>query len=127
MMQRRGTILVVDDELDVREMIAVGLSMDGYEVLTAEGGPQAMEVMDKQHVDLLITDLKMPGMSGVDTASKLRDVAPGLPIIVVSGYLAPEESDEWATLGNVKLIRKPFEFSALADAVAAAFDGADRP
>lgn len=117
---RRGTILVVDDELDIREMIEVGLSMDGYEVLTAEGGQRALEVMSRQQIDLLITDLKMPGMSGVETASRLRSRAPRLPIIVVTGYLDPAALDEWRALGNVELIRKPFEFHTLADAVEAA-------
>jgi CheY-like chemotaxis protein len=120
-MAKQGiTILVVDDEEDVREMIADGLSLDRYEVLTASGGEQALEVVRSHSIDVLITDFKMPGMSGVETAIRVREIAPHISIIVVTGYLTPKTEQECMGLGVVAFIRKPFEFHTLTAAVVAA-------
>jgi len=113
-------VLVVDDEVDVREMIEVGLSLDGYRVVTAEGGGQAIELIQTELIDLLITDFKMPGLSGVDTATRIREIAPDLPVIVVTGYVTPKTVEECMALGIVEFIRKPFPFRTLSDAVQSA-------
>ena len=117
---RTGTILVVDDESDVREMIEVGLSLDGHQVLSVESGEKAVEVIRQHHVDLVISDFKMPGMSGVETISELRRIAPHVPVIVVTGYLAPGTVQECLALGGVEVLRKPFPFRRLEQAVKAA-------
>lgn len=125
---RTGTILVVDDESDVREMIEVGLSLDGHRVLSVESGEKAIELMRHQHVDLVISDFKMPGMSGVETISELRRLAPNLPVIVVTGYLAPGTVQACQALGGVEVLRKPFPFRRLEQAVALALSlDQDRP
>lgn len=98
-------------------MIELGLSMQGYRVVTAEGGERALTLMNDEAIDLLITDLKMPGLSGVETAVEMRRVSPALPVIVVTGYIAPEMLSDCEALGNVELIRKPFAFETLAEAV----------
>ena len=120
MRKQRSTILVVDDEHDVLEMIEVGLGLDGYRVLLAESGEKAVEVAARNQVDLVISDLKMPGMNGVETISRLRELVPHVPVIVVTGYLAPSTIEQCMELGQVKLLRKPFPFNKLSHAVRAA-------
>ena len=114
---RTGTILVVDDEVDVLEMIEVGLTSRGYELLLAESGERALEVFDRQRPDLVICDLKMPGMGGIATITRLRQLAPELPVIVLSGYLGPSALEDCARLGASTVLRKPFLFRELSAAV----------
>lgn len=120
MAKHGGTILVVDDEVDVLEMIEVGLGLDGYEVILAESGEKAVEVAASHPVDLVISDLRMPGMNGVETISRLRQLAPAVPVIVVTGYVAPGALDDCIALGGVNLLRKPFRFKNLTRAVQSA-------
>lgn len=120
MAQERGKILVVDDEIDVREMIATGLALDGYEVRTAQGGADALEQLRAEAVSILITDFKMPGMNGVEMVTRIREIAPDIPVIIVTGYLTPSTVEQCLALGRVVFIRKPFEFETLANAVRAA-------
>jgi CheY-like chemotaxis protein len=112
-----GTILVVDDEVDVLEMIEVGLGLDGYEVILADSGERAVELVTRRPVDLVISDLRMPGMNGVETIARLRELAPAVPVIVVTGYLAPGAVEDCMALGGVNLLRKPFRFKNLTHAV----------
>lgn len=121
--KQRNTILVVDDEHDVLEMIEVGLGLDGYRVLLAESGEEAVAVLSRHQVDLVISDFRMPGMNGVETIARLRELAPRIPVIVVTGYLAPATVDECMDLGQVRLLRKPFPFKNLTQAVRAALAG----
>jgi CheY-like chemotaxis protein len=117
MRQSPGTILVVDDERDVLEMIEVGLGLDGYGVLLAQSGEQAIDLVARQRVDLVISDLKMPGMNGVDTICHLRELAPRIPVIVVTGFLPPGVIDRCRELGGIELLHKPFPFKRLSHAV----------
>lgn len=118
--EKRPKILVVDDEVDVRDMIEAGLCLDGYQVRTARGGEDAVDLVRAEEVDLIITDFKMPGMSGVETVTRIREMAPDLPVIVVTGYLTPSSMEQCLALGKVTFIRKPFEFETLTAAVQAA-------
>lgn len=117
MAEPRGTILVVDDEVDVLEMIELGLRSAGYNLLTADSGERALELFEQHRADLVICDLKMPRMNGIATISRLREQAPGLPIVMLTGYLTPETIEECTELGGVELLRKPFLFRELSKAV----------
>jgi CheY-like chemotaxis protein len=113
----RGTILVVDDEVDVLEMIELGLRSAGYQLLTADSGERAIELFEQHRADLVICDLKMPRMNGITTISRLREQAPGLPIVMLTGYLTPQTIEQCTELGGVELLRKPFLFRELSKAV----------
>lgn len=114
----RGKILVVDDELDILEMIELGLTGEGYDLLLAQGGAHALDVFDADEVDLVICDIKMPGLDGISTITRLRQQAPELPAIVLTGYLSPDTIEQCSELGGVQMIRKPFAFSELSSLVA---------
>jgi CheY-like chemotaxis protein len=117
MSEARGTILVVDDEIDVLEMIELGLRSAGYQMLTADSGERAIEIFGQQKADLVICDIKMPKMNGITTISRLREQDPGLPVVVLTGYLGPQTIEECEQLGGVEVVRKPFLFRELSKAV----------
>ena len=85
MSQNTATILLVDDEELLRAGVQEMLEIQGYTVIAATNGQQALECLDAQHIDLIITDLVMPKMNGIDFVQQLRQVRPDVPVIVVSG------------------------------------------
>lgn len=113
-----GTILVVDDEIDILEMIEVGLAGEGYDLILANGGARALSIFDPDSVDLVICDIKMPGLDGIAMLAQLRQQDPGLPAIVLTGYLSADTIEQCSQLGGIQLIRKPFAFKELSGLVA---------
>ena len=81
----KATILLVEDEELLRAGVQEVLEIQGYKVITAPDGEQALACLAAQTIDLIITDLVMPKMDGVDFVKQLREVKPDLPVIVVSG------------------------------------------
>ncbi len=122
-----ATVLVIDDEADIREMIELALSLDGYRVLTADGGARAIALAREQRIDLVITDLKMPGMNGLETIARLREMVPDAVILVVTGYITPDTMAGCSTVGAREFIRKPFLIHQLEEAVARHLERAQRP
>ena len=115
-------VLVVDDDSRVRSYIRAILQSAGVNVLEAGDGLEALEVFhaSKSRVDLVITDIRMPRMSGTDLASSLRLDAPAMPLILVSGEGAPPEMID---PGNgVLFIEKPFAPKALLEAASQFLD-----
>jgi two-component system nitrogen regulation response regulator NtrX len=118
-MRSRGTrILVVDDEPDVREMIATLLAEDGYAVTTACDGETALRAIAATHFDVATMDLRMPGMSGRELLVAARALDPALAVIIVSGYATPEEAGLCRARGAVGVVLKPFDVSTLLDLIA---------
>jgi len=105
-------ILVVDDELAVRDLVAEGLTLQGYRVLTAGNGAEAVQIFQqhRNEVALLFTGAAMPVMSGRQTIQVLRQTRPSLPAILASG-------EEQADSDGVKVLRKPFALDELIKAV----------
>jgi DNA-binding response OmpR family regulator len=85
MSNTQATILLVDDEELLRAGVQEMLEMEGYAVLTAPNGQQAMACLTDQTIDLIITDLVMPKMDGIDFVQQVRKIRPDVPVIVVSG------------------------------------------
>jgi CheY-like chemotaxis protein len=111
-----GTILVVDDEERLLRGCARMLRLLGYEVLTAPGGREALELVreHRDRLDLVILDLTMPEMSGAATYAALRDLAPGLRVLLASGYGVEGEAGELLARGCNGFLQKPFDLDALA-------------
>jgi two-component system cell cycle sensor histidine kinase/response regulator CckA len=109
-------VLVVEDEDGVRRVLDRILTRHGHEVLTAAHPDEALELVnDGAQIDMLITDVVMPGMSGPQLAARLTDLQPGLPVLFISGYTeSPGELPAGASL-----LRKPFTSAALLREVAA--------
>jgi len=104
------TILVVDDSATVRKFVSVSLSMQGFRVVTAEDGMDALEKLPREHVDLIITDLNMPNMDGMEFARTLRGnpVYQDLPIIILTSLQEKALKSESEKLGINSYLNKPF-------------------
>ncbi|HZQ82745.1 MAG TPA: ATP-binding protein [Gaiellaceae bacterium] len=114
-MARAGRVLFVDDEEAVRKVARTALARAGHEPLLAAGGPEALRILtDGEPIDLLVTDLSMPEMSGVELAQRARELRPDLPVLYVSGY-----SDKHAA-PEADVLEKPFTPRELNARVAAA-------
>ncbi len=112
-----GRVLVVDDEESVREFMRDLLENWGLTVALAAGGVQAKAMLDAapDSVDLVITDQTMPRLTGLDLASHLRSIRPGLPVILYSGYLEGMSEDDAKAAGVSALLRKPVQPAELFD------------
>lgn len=84
-------ILVVEDDKHVRKLMNAVLKREGYEVLTAENGIQALDVLEVQHIDLIILDIMMPGMDGYEFAEELRNANNMIPILMATAKQLPED------------------------------------
>ena len=101
-------IMVVDDDRNTRRLLQAVLEADGYKVLTAENGEEALELMDSEYVDLVVLDIMMPGTDGLSVCSMLRKGSPRLPIIIVSAKDSPYDRVTGLTLGSDDYLIKPF-------------------
>lgn len=113
-------ILVVDDDADVRDMICHTLTASGYEAIPATGGRQAVEHLEQSAPDLVITDMVMPDVDGLEVLLKLRLLSPGVRALVISGggRLDPETYLDMARrLGARSILRKPFTRAEMLNAV----------
>ena len=104
----KSRILVIDDEGDIRDTLDMFLSMEGYEVSTAENGARGLEQAQDKRFDVAITDLKMPGLSGPDTVAALKRAQPALSVIVVTGYVSEESATRCRAEGASQILQKPF-------------------
>jgi CheY-like chemotaxis protein len=107
-----GTILVADDNRGFAELLRATLEEAGFEVLTASTGPAAMACVEQNDVDAAVLDILMPGMSGDAVAERLRQIAPGLPVLLMTGA-----SGAFAAGSGLPYLRKPFPQEALVEAV----------
>jgi len=96
----------------------------GYRTRTAESGTEALEILDRETVDLLVTDLGMPGMSGKQLAERAKQIRPGLPVILVSGWAIQEEEKALKDSGIDYVLPKPCTAEQLQQAVASALGSA---
>jgi signal transduction histidine kinase/ActR/RegA family two-component response regulator len=120
--ERRGRVLVVDDDAALRELVSEILARAGFEVISADGGQAAIDAVRAAPgaVGVVLLDLAMPGLGGEETFLRLRELAPALPVILVSGYDAARASLRFAAQGLDEFLHKPFEPEQLVMAVEAA-------
>ena len=85
-MNEKHSILVVDDQESMRTLLKDMLEVIGYDVTLAEGGEQAMSVVQSRDFDLVLSDLNMPGMDGSALLRAVKATWPGLPVVIITGY-----------------------------------------
>lgn len=100
-------ILVVDDEKEIRDLIGIYLTNEGYEVLKAANGLEALNYLEKQEIDLIILDIMMPNMNGIDTCIKIR-ADKNMPIIMLSAKSEDMDKIMGLTTGADDYVTKPF-------------------
>src|SRR5437899_5435435 len=107
------TILVVDDEENIRHTLRGVLADEGFEVLEAPDGRRALELLRHAAPRLAIVDVWMPEMDGIELVERMRNQAPGVPIIVISGHGTIETAVRVIRLGAFDFLEKPFPLDAL--------------
>jgi DNA-binding NtrC family response regulator len=113
---RKSHVLVVDDEELYRRSLARILTRVGHEITEARDGSEAIAVASAQHVDLVLADIRMPGINGLELVRQLHEIHPDLPCIVMTGFGGPEQSIEALRAGAFWYLEKPFDQGQL-DAV----------
>jgi CheY-like chemotaxis protein len=108
MEKKKGKVLVLDDERIVLESVSRILEEENYDVRTARSGDEAVDILKEGGFDVLITDLKMPGTSGLQAMEAMVDVDPDLSMIVVTAYSTVDSAVQAMKLGAVDYIKKPF-------------------
>lgn len=118
----RSNILVVDDEEVIREGMRRILEAEGYQVQTAASGQAAGEKIQAEDFDVVITDLKMPGMDGIEVLKTIKILQPGVPVMIITGYSTVDSAVEAMKQGAFDYIAKPFTSELIIGKVKKAID-----
>jgi two-component system, NtrC family, response regulator PilR len=111
--ERPPRILVVDDERSMRELLAIVLRREGYEVLLAENGTTAIAMLEREPVDILISDIKMPDVSGVDVLRAAKRIDKDILGIMITAFASTDTAVEAMRLGACDYLSKPFDVDLL--------------
>ncbi len=103
------TILIVDDEKNYPPILSAVLKEEGFETFTANSGPEALQILENSDIDLVLTDMKMPVMDGIELLEKVKMKDPKLPIIMMTAYGTVEKAVEAMQKGAYNYILKPFD------------------
>lgn len=114
---RPGKVLVVDDDPEVRQVLREFLSSRGYDVTTASGGAEAVAIVETTKPDLVLLDVAMPDMDGVETLKRIVAIEPALAVIMVTANADIGITSKLLALGAVDYVPKPFDLDYLDQAV----------
>ncbi|MBU0503531.1 MAG: response regulator [Candidatus Omnitrophota bacterium] len=103
--------LIVDDELVVREFLVRLLSLRGVEAKAVEDGPAAIKISKEEAFDIVLIDIKMPKMGGVDVLRELKQIRPGATYVMITGYLVDDLLKQAQEIGALTSLKKPFDIS----------------
>ncbi len=106
-------ILVVDDEKNYTMIIGEILQEEGYTSITASSGMEALDILNNEIIDLILTDVKMPGMSGIQLLENIKEINPDIPVIIMTAFGSVEKAVDAMHRGAYTFILKPFENQAL--------------
>ncbi|MCI6953369.1 MAG: sigma-54 dependent transcriptional regulator [Spirochaetia bacterium] len=107
------TILIIDDEKNIREGLGTALELEGYDVKLAENGEIGLKLIEKGDIDLVITDLRMPGISGEEVIAKVTGESPGIPVIVLTGHGSIDSAVTAMRNGAYDFLTKPLNLDRL--------------
>src|SRR2546427_12765448 len=105
----KSRILVIDDEAAIRDSLKMTLEYEGYEFLGAATGQDGLALAEREAPDLVLLDIKMPGMDGIDVLTRLHSMNETLPIIMISGHGTTSTAVEATKKGAFDFLDKPFE------------------
>ncbi|HEY2923829.1 MAG TPA: response regulator [Candidatus Eisenbacteria bacterium] len=118
MTDTKGTVLVIDDEEPILAVASEILIYLGYSVLTSSSGQEAVDrLRDGARPDVVLLDIVMPGMNGIQTLRKLREIEPGLPILISTGYTDRGAAESLVNEGADGFVNKPYYIEALAEQI----------
>ena len=102
-------LLLVDDEPGIRATVAANLELAGFEVVEAEDGPRALAALERGRFDLVLSDIRMPGMSGVELFQQIKKKQLDLPVILMTAFALENQINEAISSGVFTVLSKPFE------------------
>jgi len=115
-------ILVVDDEDAIREILKIKLVNLGYDPECAQNGKEALKILDREEFPLILTDLRMPEIDGIELCIQIKERNPETVIYAFSGHVTEDEFDQLEKMGFDGLLCKPVSFEVLKCAIEGAFD-----
>ena len=115
-----ASILVVDDELSMREFLKILLEKDGYHIATAADGKLALELAGQHPFDLVISDIRMPGMTGLELLAQLKQLKADIGVIMITAFASPDDAVAAMKNGAFDYITKPFNVDEIKSVVLAA-------
>jgi two-component system response regulator PilR (NtrC family) len=113
-------ILIVDDELSMREFLKILLEKEGYEVSTAPDADTALQIVKKEEIDLVVTDIRMPGMNGLELLTELKSHSRDMPVIMITAFASPDDAVLAMKNGAFDYITKPFNVDEIKGVIRAA-------
>ena len=121
-MEREGiTVLLVDDEVAFTRTLAQRLMMRDLRVIIAHDGQQALSKTQNEKPDVIVLDLNMPGMHGMDVLREIREIYPQIQVIILTGHGTDKDEEEAIRLGGFGFLKKPIEIEMLEHKIKAAF------
>ncbi|NTW99291.1 MAG: sigma-54-dependent Fis family transcriptional regulator, partial [Geobacteraceae bacterium] len=102
-------ILVVDDELSMREFLSILLEREGYDVTVAGSAEDALRTMESALFDLVLSDVNMPGLSGIELLARIKEKSPETAVLMLTAFSAADQAVEAMKLGAYDYIGKPFK------------------
>lgn len=110
-------ILVVDDEKNIRITLEKALSLADYSVSTAYNGEEALEILNEKEIPVILLDLKLPGMDGIEVLSEINKLDYETKVIIITGYSSVDSAVETMKMGAVDYLQKPFKPEKIVDLV----------
>ncbi|RPH41677.1 MAG: sigma-54-dependent Fis family transcriptional regulator [Desulfobulbaceae bacterium] len=114
------SILVVDDERSMRDFLKILLQKEGYTVVIAHNGENALECLESQEFDLIISDIRMPGMGGLELLGAVKEQNPDLPVIMITAFASPDDAVQAMKNGAFDYISKPFNVDEIKSVIESA-------
>lgn len=116
-MKTLTAILLVDDEQGFLDVMSRRLQRRGIRVCVAASGPEALNAIQHEGFDVVVTDLKMPGMDGLSLLGHLQEAAPALPVVLLTGHAGEDEAAEAVQRGAMAYLHKPCDLDTLLETV----------
>jgi len=110
-------VLAVDDQTVILDLISAMCQSLDYEVMTAQSGAEGLKLAEQHSFDIVLADLAMPGASGLEVARRLKEIAPGVPVILVTGWEVTIQPEQLRAAGIVSVLHKPFRIEQLTEIV----------
>lgn len=116
-MQRKNKILVVDDEQGILDFFKKALSKEGYEVITALSGQEAIKMVKEEKLNLVILDIKMPGIDGIETLKRIKRLNKKITVLMLTAYGTLDSAKEALKLGAQDYMTKPFKLDYIKEVI----------
>lgn len=115
-----ASVLIVDDERSMRDFLKILLEKEGHKVAVAESGKRALDILDNQQVDVIVSDIRMPGMTGIELLEAVKGESPDLPVIMITAFASPDDAVLAMKNGAFDYITKPFNVDEIKSVIESA-------